>query len=243
MIRKTVAIEVVEKNDDGGRIIISTGDVDRDNDRVMPFGARVDNYLKNPVVQYGHNYSEPWATVGRTTSLEIGENGIVAEFELRPAANEQDPQNIVRLLWNGDWIRTASIGFAPKEREENDDGGVDFTEWDLLEWSLVPVPANQSALRLAMKALEDAAPYQTPPGQKDDEIDDESGDSEPQEPPEQPEQPGESLSTELDEDATEQDTDTPQGDDANDDDQPELPADVLQELREAIEALADFING
>lgn len=243
MIRKTVPIEVAEKNENGGTIIISTGDLDRDNDRVMPMGARVDNYLNNPVVQYGHNYSEPWATVGRTTSLQVGENGIAAEFELRPAANEQDPQNIVRLLWEGDWIRTASIGFAPKEREENDDGGVDFTEWDLLEWSLVPVPANQSALRLAMKALDDAAPHQTPPEQKDDEIDDESGDSEPQEPPEQTDEPAPNeLSTELDENATEQDTDTPQGDDVTDDVQPELPADVLDGLRAAIQALAELLT-
>jgi HK97 family phage prohead protease len=153
MIRKTVPIEVESKDENGGRIIISTSDIDRDKDRVIPFGAQIQNYLKNPVVKYGHNYRDPWATVGRTTSLEITERGIVADFELRPAANEQDPQNIVLLLWDGEWIRTASIGFAPLVKEENEGGGFDFTEWELLEWSLIPVPANQSALRLAVKAL------------------------------------------------------------------------------------------
>lgn len=150
---KTFQIKVVDRRKDGGRIVISTGGVDRDQDRVMPRGARLDNYLKNPVVQWGHNYFDPWATVGRSNVVEISDDGVVADFTLRPAANEQDPQNIVLLLWDGEWIRTASIGFQPdpENTERNDFGGLDFNVWELLEWSLVPIPANQDALRLAAK--------------------------------------------------------------------------------------------
>lgn len=148
---KTFEIKVLDRRKDGGRIVISTGGVDRDKDRVMPRGARLDNYLKNPVVQWGHNYFDPWATVGRSSVVEISDDGVVADFELRPAANEQDPQNIVLLLWEGEWIRTASIGFKPEEAVPNDFGGLDFNIWELLEWSLVPIPANQDALRLAAK--------------------------------------------------------------------------------------------
>jgi phage head maturation protease len=155
-IRKTFDIELVKVGEDGGEITINTGAVDRDKDRVFPEGATVDNYLKNPVVQYGHNYREPWATVGKTNELTVGTDTINAAFQLRPAANEHDPQNIVKLLWSGGWIRTASIGFLPNwdDVEENEFGGYDFNEWELLEWSLVPVPANQEALRLAFKALQ-----------------------------------------------------------------------------------------
>lgn len=162
MIRKTFDIVVKELREDGGRILISTGGLDRDRDHVIPTGARTENYMKNPVVQFAHNYRDPWATIGRTTSLEIApggadvdgaDSGIIADFELRPAANDQDPQNIIRLLWNGNWIRTASIGFRPVHAEENEEGGRDYDEWELLEWSLVPVPANQDALRMAVKAL------------------------------------------------------------------------------------------
>lgn len=150
---KTFAIKVLDRRKDGGRIVISTGGVDRDQDRVMPRGARLDNYLKNPVVQWGHNYFDPWATVGRSNAVEISDDGVIADFTLRPAANEQDPQNIVQLLWDGEWIRTASIGFKPdpENTERNDFGGLDFNVWELLEWSLVPIPANQDALRLAAK--------------------------------------------------------------------------------------------
>lgn len=151
---KTVDFQVLEKADNGGRILISNASFDRDSDRVFPMGAQLDNYLRNPVVQWGHSYSEPWQTVGKTTAIEITNDGIVASFELRPAANDQDPQNIVKLLWDGGWVRTASIGFIPKGAQPNQAGGNDFTSWELLEWSLVPIPANQDALRMSMKALD-----------------------------------------------------------------------------------------
>lgn len=153
-INKTFAIEVVEQRKDGGRILINTASLDRDRDRVMPNGARIVDYLNNPIVQWGHNYRDPWATVGKTNSLTITESGIVADFTLRPAANDQDPQNVIALLWEGGWVRTASIGFVPRKGAPNAEGGTDFTEWDLLEWSIVPIPANQDALRLAYKGLE-----------------------------------------------------------------------------------------
>lgn len=153
MIRKELEIEVQEKRANGGRILINTGVVDRDKDRVLPTGAQIDNYMRNPVVQWGHNYQDPWATIGKTTTLEISEAGIVADFELRPAANESDPQHVVQLLWDGGWVRTASIGFIPSASDENEHGGRDFAQWELLEWSLVPIPANQEALRLAVKGL------------------------------------------------------------------------------------------
>ena len=146
---KILDIKVLDRRKDGGRIVISTGAVDRDKDRVFPQGAKTENYLKNPVVQWGHNYYDPFATIGRTRSLEITETGIVADFELRPAANEADPQNIILLLWDQDFVRTVSIGFLPITTAQNDLGGVDFVSWELLEWSVVPIPANQDALRLA----------------------------------------------------------------------------------------------
>jgi HK97 family phage prohead protease len=153
MKRKNVDVELVDQNANGGRIVINTGAVDRDRDRVLPQGVKLDNYMKNPVVQWGHNYRDPWATVGETLNLEISDGGIVADFSLREPANESDPMHVIRALWEQGLIRTASVGFNPLEWEENEAGGYDFTAWELLEWSLVPVPANQEALRLAVKGL------------------------------------------------------------------------------------------
>ncbi len=154
MKRKELPVEIEESSAVGGRIRITTGALDRQNDRVIPGGAMIENYMKNPVVQWGHNYRDPWATIGETVQLEVSNDGIVAEFSLREPANANDPMTIIRALWEQGLIRTASIGFNPAKWDQNDAGGYDFTEWELLEWSLVPVPANQEALRLAVKGLE-----------------------------------------------------------------------------------------
>lgn len=149
MQHKTFAVETLSKRANGGRIAISTSALDRQNDRVFMSGARTDKYIKNPIVQWGHSYGDPWTTVGKTTKLAIEPDRIIADFELRPPANEHDPQNIVRLLWDGGWIKAASIGFIPLRTQPNEAGGLDHLEWELLEWSLVQIPANASALALA----------------------------------------------------------------------------------------------
>lgn len=153
-IHKTFEIKVLDQHKSGGRILINTGGLDRDRDRVIPDGANVDAYTKNPVVQWAHNYKDPWATIGKTIKLERTADGLVADFELRPPVNDADPQNIIMGLWNGGWVRTASIGFIPTQGKPNKEGGTDFSAWDLLEFSLVPIPANADALRLAVKALD-----------------------------------------------------------------------------------------
>lgn len=158
-VSKVLEFTTIERRGaDGGRIQISTGGVDRQKDRVFPQGARTENYMKNPVVLWGHNYFSADSLIGRTKTLEVTETGIVADFELRPAANDADPQNIVRLLWEQEYVRAASIGFLPNWDRilPNDFGGVDFVDWELLEFSLTSVPANADALRLAAKRFPDA---------------------------------------------------------------------------------------
>lgn len=163
IVRKLFPIEVKELRPDGGTIRINTNVLDRDSDHVPPSGAQIDNYMQAPVVLWAHNYFDPWAIVGRTTGLQIGNDFIDADFTLREAANEHDPQGIVRLLWEGGWVNAASVGFRPVSWEDNDDGGFDYPEWELVEWSLVPVGANQEALRRTMKAL-DQGGYIEPDG-------------------------------------------------------------------------------
>lgn len=155
---KILEFKSADRRKDGGRITISTGGVDRDKDRVFPQGAKTANYLNNPVVLWGHNYYSAESLIGRSRSIEVTETGIVADFELRPAANESDPQNVVLLLWEQEFVRAASIGFLPNWEKvlPNDFGGLDFVDWELLEFSLVSVPANADALRLAAKQFPDA---------------------------------------------------------------------------------------
>jgi HK97 family phage prohead protease len=153
MDRKSFDLDVKSAQPNGGRVVITVPAVDRDRDRIDPLGIDLENYRKNPTVIFGHEYRAPWAVIGKTTALDVSPAGIVATFELRPAANESDPQHIVRLLWGGGWLKTASIGFTPIKWEPNELGGKDYSAIELLEWSLVPVPAQASAISLAAKAL------------------------------------------------------------------------------------------
>lgn len=148
-------IIVKAASEDGGEIVITTPRPDRVKDRILPRGGRFDNYMRNPIVQWGHNYGDPWATIGRSLELGIADTGITARFDLRPAANDQDPQSVIRLLWGGGWVKTASVGiWADREAvEPNELGGMDFGAWDLLEWSLVPIPMNPDAVRVDGKGL------------------------------------------------------------------------------------------
>ena len=154
MLHKTFEIKAAED----GRMIASTPDVDRDKDRVMPNGAKLENFIKNPVLMYGHNYRDPWALIGKVGDLQIDSSGLNFVPELREAANDSDPMTVIRALWDQKLLRAASIGFNPTKWMENEVGGRDFVEWELLEISIVPIPANQNALRLAAKAIGSGEP-------------------------------------------------------------------------------------
>lgn len=150
MKRKTLEL----KQEDGW-MIASTPAVDRDRDRVMPTGADISNFQKNPVLLFGHVYDAPWAVIGKASDISVSHGDIRFRPELRQPANDNDPMTIVQALWDQGLLRAASIGFSPKEYKDNEHGGRDFTKWELFEISLVPVPANQEALRLAAKAIKD----------------------------------------------------------------------------------------
>jgi HK97 family phage prohead protease len=146
--------KTIDTQNADGWIIASTPAVDRQNDRVMPLGIDLTHYEKNPVVMFGHNYSEPWAIIGRAVDLSVDMSGLRMKPELRAPANDSDPMNVIRALWDSGLLRAASIGFMPIEAKQNEFGGLDFTKTQLLEVSLVGLPANQEALRLAIKALD-----------------------------------------------------------------------------------------
>lgn len=147
----TKTLDVTQSSD--GWIIASTVAVDRDRDRVMPLGGDFTNFSKNPVLIFGHNYYEPWAVIGRVAEWQVDATGIRMLPELREPANESDPMHIVRALWEQQLLRAGSIGFIPIESRENEMGGRDYLKWELLELSLTPLPANQEAIRMAVKAL------------------------------------------------------------------------------------------
>lgn len=138
---------------DGGvySAMISIENTDRQGDVVRATGGRFENYLKNPVVLWAHDYSD--LPVAKTTNLEIipGE-GIRATFQF-PEMGTSEKADAVRRLWSAGFLGATSIGFTPLKASPTETGW-DFQEWEMLEFSIVPVPANAEALRLAIKTIE-----------------------------------------------------------------------------------------
>lgn len=134
-------------------VMVSTESVDRDGDIIRAAGGKFDNYLKNPVVLWGHDYHD--LPIAKTLSLTaVPGVGVKAKFQFPKRGLHPDADKI-RDLWDSGFLNATSIGFIPlKSVNLNPSepwGPKEFVEWELLEFSVVNVPANAEALRLAMK--------------------------------------------------------------------------------------------
>ena len=128
-------------------LMASTESVDRQNDVLVSTGADLSNYRRNPVVLWAHDYTR--LPVARAVEIDaVPGVGLRAKMEFAPAG--VDPHiDAVRTLWEKGFLNAASVGFTPKAGTPTGKGGTRFTEWELLEFSIVPIPANADALRLA----------------------------------------------------------------------------------------------
>ena len=142
-------IEAVGSSGRSRHVRIMTGAAARDGDVVDPEGMDVTNYLRNPVVMWAHDYAgrTPSAglPIGRTLRLDRSASGIDAEFEFLP---DDEFARRVENAWDRGFLRAASIGWESLEAEPLGRGrGVRHRRTELLEWSLVPVPADPGASR------------------------------------------------------------------------------------------------
>jgi HK97 family phage prohead protease len=142
----TAEVKTIKAKDGSARyrFIISTNGVDRDKDVVNVAGWNTDNYKKNPVVLFGHDYRS--LPVGKCPKLDGKKNALEADVEF--ASAEIYPfADTVRRMVDGGFLRAASVGFKPIKYLYNEERrGIDIEEAELLEWSIVPVPANPECL-------------------------------------------------------------------------------------------------
>lgn len=144
--------QVVKAKNDAEREIlhlITSASVDRYGDIVEPGGAQLENFLKNPIVMVDHDYRTE-RVIGKAVALTVEGDGIVARTRFRdtPLAREAYALAAEGL---GGW----SIGFRPIEydsrQEKGKTLGFRFKKWELLEYSMVPIPANQDAVMNAIQ--------------------------------------------------------------------------------------------
>ena len=126
---------------------ISSATPDRMGDTVAVEGWRLENYKRNPVVLWGHDGT--MLPVGRATRVWVQNGKLKATAELAPASVSQYAER-VRGMIAGGFLNATSVGFAPSKFRFSDDKkrpyGIDFLEQELLEFSIVSIPANPDAL-------------------------------------------------------------------------------------------------
>lgn len=127
------------------KFLISTDSIDRDGDTMDPKGWDVAAYMKNPVVLWSHDYSG--LPVAKAISVEPTQNGLSATAEF-PAKGVHPFADTVYELLKGGFLSAASVGFKPIEQTKamDRDKGYNYARQELLEFSVVPIPANPEAL-------------------------------------------------------------------------------------------------
>ena len=155
--RRVMVVTEARQTEDGSahRMVIAANELSRNGDELNLRGISFKNYRKNPVVLWAHD-SYRGIPIAKTLKIGHDEQGrIVADFEFN---SDDEFAARVENAWNGGFIRAASIRYMPTKVVEvmNEAGEVERFRVDkseLLEWSLVPVPADPDSVRAAARAL------------------------------------------------------------------------------------------
>jgi len=168
-------VPVIDTSRMTARFVITTSARDRHGDIVIPRGCvnHLKNYSRNPRVFFGHKTEELPIASSRdpegNLTLEILDDKIYSTAYFHGETRESEI--VFRLIARKE-LQASSIGFLPiRASIIMDDEGEDmvdletgeeildfrgnnshsvpalrFLEWDMIEWSVVPIPANQEAL-------------------------------------------------------------------------------------------------
>lgn len=137
--------------------IITNDSLDRDKEVLIPEGMDYKDFMKNPVVFFNHDYTQP---IGKVLKLHKYKNQWKATVKIaeRPSDFEGAyfPEYVFSLI-DQDIIKGVSIGFQIKEggtrppsKKDKKDYGKDvrniITDFILMELSIAPLQSNQTAL-------------------------------------------------------------------------------------------------
>src|SRR5579871_3196280 len=129
-------------------VIISTEVKDRSGEIVRQEGWDLSNYKNNPIVLWGHDYyslpigvcTETYNTTYRGVPA-LGARGVFLAADINPLAQQVRRMYEYGIKSGYNVGCTTSVGFIPKEFAEEDRSII--TRAELLEFSFVPIPANQ----------------------------------------------------------------------------------------------------
>jgi hypothetical protein len=160
------AVKAIDKEKLTITHIINTKVLDRHGTVVLPNGVDVKSYMKNPVVLAIHDGHQ--LPIGKCVDLKVSDDKIEATTLFN--ANDPVSMRFFKAFEDG-FLNAWSIGFIPKGYKRVDEEnmadlntkhGLSITEeqikdagiwglyliyeWEMLEYSAVPIPANPEAL-------------------------------------------------------------------------------------------------
>ena len=143
-IRKVTAARAASADD--MEFVLSDESKDRYGDVIQAEGWELANFKRNPIALFNHDSAFP---IGRWQNIHVEGKRLVGKLKLAAQGTSARIDEIIRLV-EQDILRAVSVGFQPLEREAlKDNSGVLFKRQELLETSLVSVPANPHAVQLA----------------------------------------------------------------------------------------------
>jgi HK97 family phage prohead protease len=154
VIRKVMptAVKAIEGKDRVLEFGGTTETQDRDGEVIKASAWQTERYVKNPVVQWAHDYTAP--PIGKTVSITRRGADTVFQIEFADAETYPFADTIFRLC-KGGFLSATSVGFIPiesKAGKKESDPRRTYTKVELLEISIVPVPSNPEALVTARDA-------------------------------------------------------------------------------------------
>lgn len=145
----TIIRKVTADGGAGLEFVLSDATVDRYGDVVDPKGWDLKWFKKNPIALFAHNSNFP---IGTWTNVRVEGGKLIGRLALASRGTSARIDELISLVEQG-ILRAVSVGFVPHEQEPVDKekpyGGQKYTKQELLETSLVSVPANPAALALA----------------------------------------------------------------------------------------------
>ena len=148
---KTVVRKTHASKADGLDFVLSDETADRYGDVIAADGWELSNFKRNPIALFGHNSSFP---IGNWKDLHVENGALRGHLQLAPAGTSERIDELRKLVEAG-ILRAVSVGFLPLKKEKMNEhadeyfGPFKYLKQELIETSLVSIPANPNALSVA----------------------------------------------------------------------------------------------
>ena len=151
-LRAHVFARADAKAGDPIRFVASTANVARDGLIVEASGWQLDNYRKNPVFLWAHDYDHP--PIGKA-EVEIVDDQLIADVTFDQG---DDKARQIESKYRNGFLHAVSVGFSIEEIKppKGTMNAPVVTQAELYEISAVPVPSDPDALKARKAAAEQA---------------------------------------------------------------------------------------